>query len=93
VTSSTADNPVWMEAARVAALLAVDTAGLGGAWVRALPGPGRDRWLEALRAGLPANTPWRRAPLHIADDRLLGGLDLTATLAAGRPIAERGLLA
>lgn len=93
MTSSTADNPVWMEAARVAALLAVDTAGLGGAWVRALPGPGRDRWLEALRAGLPANTPWRRAPLHIADDRLLGGLDLTATLAAGRPIAERGLLA
>ncbi|MGE5714721.1 MAG: magnesium chelatase subunit D [Betaproteobacteria bacterium] len=93
MTASTSDNAVWMDAARVAALLAIDPVGLCGAWVRAMPGPVRDRWLEALRAGLPANTPWRRAPLHIADDRLLGGLDLTATLAAGRPIAERGLLA
>ena len=93
MTPSTSDNSVWIDAARAALLLAVDTAGLGGAWVRALPGPVRDRWLESLRAGLPVNTPWRRAPLHIADDRLLGGLDLTATLAAGRPIAERGLLA
>jgi magnesium chelatase subunit D len=32
-------------------------------------------------------------PLHIADGRLLGGLDLSATLRAGRPVAERGLLA
>jgi magnesium chelatase subunit D len=93
VTPATSDNSVWKDATRAALLLAVDTAGLGGAWIRALPGPGRDRWLECLRVGLPPNTPWRRAPLHIADDRLLGGLDLTATLAAGRPIAERGLLA
>jgi magnesium chelatase subunit D len=35
----------------------------------------------------------RRIPLHIADGRLLGGLDLAATLHAGRPVAERGLLA
>jgi magnesium chelatase subunit D len=93
VTASNSANVVWTDAVRVAALLAVDAAGLGGAWVRALPGAAREHWLQALRAGLPANTPWRRAPLHIADDRLLGGLDLTATLAAGRPIAERGLLA
>jgi hypothetical protein len=32
-------------------------------------------------------------PLHIGDERLLGGLDLTATLQAGRPVAQRGLLA
>lgn len=93
MTAPASANSAWTDASRAALLLAVDTAGLGGAWVRALPGPGRDRWLESLRAGLPPNTPWRRAPLHIADDRLLGGLDLTATLAAGRPIAERGLLA
>lgn len=32
-------------------------------------------------------------PPGIADDRLLGGLDLAATLQAGRPLAARGLLA
>ncbi len=42
---------------------------------------------------LPDDTPWRRVPLGIADDRLLGGLDLAATLSAGRPVAQRGVLA
>ena len=37
--------------------------------------------------------PVRRLPATIDDDRLLGGLDLTATLAAGRPVYARGLLA
>jgi len=32
-------------------------------------------------------------PPGIADDRLLGGLDLAATLAAGRPVVQRGVLA
>ncbi|MFC7690368.1 hypothetical protein ACFQY5_13000 [Paeniroseomonas aquatica] len=64
-----------------------------GACLHALPGPVRDRWLEALRALLPPGTPWRRVPAGIADGRLLGGLDLAATLRAGRPVAERGLLA
>jgi magnesium chelatase subunit D len=37
--------------------------------------------------------PLRRVPLHVSDDRLLGGLDLAATLQAGRPVSARGLLA
>ncbi len=76
-----------------AALLAVDPAGLGGAVLRGRPGPGRERFLEALRAALPPGAPIRRVPLHIGEDRLLGGLDLAATLQAGRPVAQRGLLA
>ncbi|GAC1340638.1 MAG: magnesium chelatase subunit D [Acetobacteraceae bacterium] len=76
-----------------ASLLVVDPAGLGGAVLRGPPGPGRDRFLAELRAGLPAGAPFRRVPLHIDDDRLLGGLDLAATLRAGRPLAQRGLLA
>ena len=87
-----ADRP-WADALAAAALLAVDPAGLGGAALRGFPGPLRDRWLAELRALLPPDAPWRRAPLQIGDDRLLGGLDLTATLAAGRPVRERGLLA
>lgn len=34
-----------------------------------------------------------RLPLHITDDRLLGGLALAATLRAGRVVSERGVLA
>jgi len=56
-------------------------------------GPARDRWLGLLRSWLPAGAPWRRLPVNVADGRLLGGLDLAATLGAGRPVAERGLLA
>jgi magnesium chelatase subunit D len=76
-----------------AMLLAVDPLGLGGAVLRGGPGPERDSWLAAFRTLLPDGTPWRRMPHQVADDRLLGGLDLAATLAAGRPVADRGLLA
>ena len=76
-----------------AALFAVDPVGLGGVVLRSGAGPARERWLAHLAALLPAGTPWRRVPLHVNDDRLLGGLDLSATLQAGRPIAQRGLLA
>ncbi|MBK1663358.1 magnesium chelatase ATPase subunit D [Rhodospirillum rubrum] len=94
MTAPAAFNPLtWDEAARAAAMVAVDPVGLGGAVIRALPGPPRDRWLAYLRELLPADAPLRRMPLHISDDRLLGGLDLAATLRAGRPVAQRGLLA
>lgn len=81
------------DAARAALLLAVDPAGLGGAVLRCAPGPVRDAWLTLLRRALPPGMPWRRLPLGVPDSRLLGGLDLAATLAAGRPVAERGVLA
>jgi magnesium chelatase subunit D len=78
---------------QVAALLAVDPVGLAGVVLRGPADPRRDEWLEAFRKLLPADAPWRRVPLGIADSRLLGGLDLAASLSAGRPIAQAGLLA
>jgi magnesium chelatase subunit D len=84
---------LWADAHRAALLLAADSPAFGGAVVRAPPGPVRERWLAILRAALAPGTPWRRLPLHIGDDALLGGLDLAATLAAGRPVARAGLLA
>jgi len=83
----------WADALLALALFAVDPAGLGGVVLRSGPGPARDLWLERLKQLLPAGVPLRRIPSHIADDRLLGGLDLAASLAAGRPVAQRGLLA
>jgi magnesium chelatase subunit D len=76
-----------------AALFAVDPVGLSGVVVRSGPGPARDRWLAVVQAILPAGAPVRRVPIRIEDDRLLGGLDLSASLSAGRPIVERGVLA
>jgi magnesium chelatase subunit D len=83
----------WEDAMAVAALVVIDPAGLGGVVVRAAPGPVRDTWLTALRRLLPESAPLRRVPPNVPDSRLLGGLDMAATLQAGRAVAERGLLA
>jgi magnesium chelatase subunit D len=84
---------LWQNAQLAAALFAVDPAGLGGITVHAHAGPVRDKWQVYLESLWPADTPRRRAPANIADDRLIGGLDIAATLRAGRPVADRGLLA
>jgi magnesium chelatase subunit D len=83
----------WELAALAATLFAVDPIGTGGVALRALPGPVREQWLADTRELLPPGTPRRKIPLHVADGRLLGGLDLAATLRAGRPVAEHGILA
>ena len=73
------------------ALLAVAPIALGGAL---LVGGSLEceRWLGALRARR-GGAPWRRVPVAISDDRLLGGLDVTGTLARGTRVMSPGLLA
>ncbi len=83
----------WSDAAWAGALLAVAPQSLGGAVLRAGAGPVRDRWLRDFQHLLPAAMRQRRMPVGIADERLLGGLDLAATLRLGKPVAQRGLLA
>jgi len=82
-----ADDP-----ALVAALIAVDPHALGGVILKGGPGPERDAWLAALTR-LVGDAPVVRIPFGIADDRLLGGIDLASTIAAGRAVLERGVLA
>jgi magnesium chelatase subunit D len=65
------------------------TPALGGILLRARPGPVRDIWAAALARA--AHT--RRLPASADAEALDGGLDLTATLAAGRPVTRPGLLA
>ncbi len=47
---------------------------------------------EALVAALAGAIPLRRLPGHVDDERLLGGIDLAASLAAGRPVRQTGLI-
>ncbi len=50
--------------------------------------PARDAVVAALQNALPC----RRLPGHVDDERLLGGIDIAASLAAGRPVNQSGLL-
>lgn len=83
----------WDDARLAARLLAIDPAACGGICLRAGPGPPRDRWVQSLRDALPPDAPYARIPLHIGDERLLGGLDIAATVRAGRPVHDAGLVA
>jgi magnesium chelatase subunit D len=82
----------FLDAVWAAALLAVDPTGLGGIAVRAWSGPRRDAFVKSACALLADGTPVEKLPVSISDERMLGGLDLTATLRNGKPIMQRGLL-
>lgn len=83
----------WEAAVWAAAAFAADPVGLQVVRVRAAAGPIRDHWLDLLHQCLPKAAPWRKCPVGIGDDRLIGSLDLTASLSLGRPVVQRGLLA
>jgi magnesium chelatase subunit D len=82
----------WVRGLWAAHLAAVDPHGLGGVLVRSGAGPVRDLWLEELTLAC-GGAPLAKVPSGVDDQRLLGGLDLTATLATGRPVLQHGLLA
>ncbi|MDZ7627163.1 MAG: magnesium chelatase subunit D [Parvularculaceae bacterium] len=83
----------WRLALRAGDLLAVDPGALRGAIVRAPPSPALDAWLARYRALTADRAPWRRLPAGATAARLVGGLDLAASLSAGKPLFESGLLA
>lgn len=83
----------WDDALLAAALIAIDPAGLGGVHAKARAGPVRDRWLAYLHDLIGPDLPSRRIAAGILEGRLAGGLDIGATLDAGRPVVETGVLA
>jgi len=93
-TSGVGDSPLESVnlPARALGLLAIDPTHLGGAVLHLGPGPERDAWLRTLHQSMPPDAPWRRLPVNIDDDRLLGGLDMAASLSAGKPLLATGLL-
>ncbi len=47
---------------------------------------------DALALALSDAIPTRKLPGHVDDERLLGGIDIAASLATGKPVESRGLL-
>ncbi len=76
-----------LDDALLAARLCAIEPRLGGLALRG-GGEARDAVVTALAAGRAV----RRLPINIDESRLSGGLDLTATLASGRTVMQRGLL-
>ena len=56
------------------------------------PGPVREAMVAFAQEALAKRGPVARIPVNIDSERLLGGLDLSATLAAGRGVMRSGLL-
>src|SRR3954469_2821236 len=83
----------WADAMQALTFFSVAPTQLGGIVIRAAAGPVRDRFMVLLAEALGPDRKQRRLPPNITDDRLLGGLDLPATLQANRPIAQVGILA
>jgi magnesium chelatase subunit D len=81
----------WADAEWAAALITLTGETLGGVHLRSPPGPVRDYWLERVKQ-LSRQDPIRKIPANIPEGRLLGGIDLGATLQHGKPIAETGML-
>ena len=81
------------DALLICRLLAADPRGLGGVALASGPGPGRDAFLSCYKKFAPASAPLITVPAHVSPDRLEGGLDIAATLAKGKPISSRGLIA
>ncbi len=83
-------SQAWQDAQLALMALQVDPVRLGGIWLRASHGPVRDNWLQLLK---DSTLKTYRVPGQVDDERLLGGMDLAATLQTGRVIHQPGLLA
>ena len=81
------------DAMLVMLLLQLDPQSLGGVHLRSRDAELSRCWLQQLRTLKPPASPWRRMPLQISDERLLGGIDLETSLQQGRAVYARGLLA
>ena len=91
MTTSGPQAPDRFADALIAARLCAIDPGLGGLIVRG-GGEARDALAAEMRKRLPHDAPVRRVPAHIDDESLLGGMDLTATLALGKAVSRVGLL-
>jgi magnesium chelatase subunit D len=87
-------NETWSSALLAATCVAIAPSEMAGVRLCAFAGPVRDRWIN-FYSNLAQNlqsVAVRKIPCSIESERLLGGIDIAATLAAGRPIKQSGVL-
>ncbi|MDP8305530.1 MAG: magnesium chelatase ATPase subunit D [Candidatus Chlorobium antarcticum] len=72
-------------------LLAIDPA-LGGVVIPSAVGSGKSTLARAFAGILSEGTPFVELPLNVTEDRLIGGVDLEATLASGVRVVQHGVL-
>ncbi len=84
-------------AARRALLCTLVDPGLGGVILSGRVGTGKSALLRSfgsfVRAHVDPDTPVVRVPIGVTDDRLIGGVDVDASLASGERRVQRGLIA
>lgn len=83
----------WRDALVAAQVLAIGGPDIGGIWLTARAGGIRDRFLDHLRAIVPAPAPFLRLAPGASATSLCGRLDIARTTSSGRIIWEPGILA
>lgn len=83
---------VGMDLAKQALMLLAVDPELGGVVIPSAVGSGKSTLARAFADILPAETPFVELPLNVTEDRLIGGVDLEATLASGQRVVQHGVL-
>jgi magnesium chelatase subunit D len=83
-------NEQWIDALLAAACMAVAPQAVKGIQIRASAGPLRDFWFGYYTKLVRA--PVQKVPCTVDEERLLGGIDIAASLTLGKPTKQAGLL-
>jgi len=83
---------VGMDLAKQALMLLAVDPSLGGVVIPSAVGSGKSTLARAFADILPEGTPFVELPLNVTEDRLIGGVDLEATLASGLRVVQHGVL-
>jgi magnesium chelatase subunit D len=83
---------VGMDLAKQALMLLAVDPSLGGVVIPSAVGSGKSTLARAFADILPEDTPFVELPLNVTEDRLIGGVDLEATLASGQRVVQHGVL-
>ncbi len=83
---------VGMDLAKQALMLLAVDSELGGVVIPSAVGSGKSTLARAFADILPEGTPFVELPLNVTEDRLIGGVDLEATLATGVRVVQHGVL-